>query len=73
MARANWGSANNSTSSGNHGNQKERTAAVPKPKFTRDPNAMDIDQAKKEGRCFGCGEKGHMNRDCPKKESSMSG
>ena len=72
LARADWGNANNSTSSGNHGTQKERTATVPKPKITRDPNAMDIDQAKREGRCFGCGEKGHLNRDCPKKEKRFN-
>jgi len=69
MARADWGSTNNSTGGGNSGQQK---TAPPKPRFTRDPNAMDIDQAKKEGRCFGCGEKGHLNRDCPKKERKFN-
>jgi hypothetical protein len=33
---------------------------------------MDIDQAKREGRYFGCGEKGHLNRDCPKKEKNFN-
>ncbi|KAF9254096.1 hypothetical protein L218DRAFT_887102 [Marasmius fiardii PR-910] len=28
---------------------------------------MDIDQFKHEGRCFDCGEKGHIGRNCPHK------
>lgn len=27
---------------------------------------MQLDQMKKEGRCFFCMEKGHLRRDCPK-------
>jgi len=41
----------------------------------KDPNAMDVDamsverreEMMKKGLCFGCGEAGHLNRDCPKK------
>lgn len=29
---------------------------------------MDIDAMHKKGLCFGCGEKGHLNKDCPKKQ-----
>jgi hypothetical protein len=44
----------------------------------RDPNAMDIDQNRreqlmKEGKCFRCEEKGHRSRDCPKKSSRPTG
>jgi hypothetical protein len=30
----------------------------------RDPDAMDIDLARREGRCFKCGERGHLARNC---------
>ena len=38
----------------------------------KDPNAMDIDsmttkqwaEAMKKGLCFGCGKRGHLNKDC---------
>ena len=56
-------------------------AATNEPKkrwnFTKkDPNAMDIDamtteqraEAMKKGLCFGCGKRGHLNRDCPDKK-----
>lgn len=26
---------------------------------------MDIDRARRQGLCFGCGERGHLKRDCP--------
>ena len=29
---------------------------------------MDVDKAKVEGRCFSCGEAGHISRNCPKKK-----
>jgi hypothetical protein len=46
------------------------------PKKERDPNAMDIDaintdnrsEAMRRGLCFGCGEAGHINANCPKKQ-----
>ena len=42
----------------------------------KDPNAMDIDsmmteqraEAMKKGLCFGCGKRGHLNKDCPEKK-----
>ena len=42
----------------------------------KDPNAMDIDsmtteqraEAMKKGLCFGCGKRGHLNKDCPDKK-----
>jgi hypothetical protein len=46
----------------------------------RDPNAMDIDtltvekraEMMKKGQCFGCGEPGHLNRDCPRKKKAAT-
>jgi len=54
------------------GSTQEKPVTATKPKFSRDPNAMDVDQAKREGHCFGCGEIGHINRNCPKKESKFN-
>jgi hypothetical protein len=34
----------------------------PAPKY----EPMDVDRSQQNLRCFGCGEKGHMRRDCPK-------
>ena len=42
----------------------------------KDLNTMDIDsmttgqqaEAMKKGLCFGCGKRGHLNRDCPEKK-----
>ncbi len=48
---------------------------------SRDPNAMDVDVIKKaimetekekyctEGRCFSCGQQGHISRLCPDRKS----
>ena len=46
----------------------------------RDPNTMDIDaltiekrtEMMKKGQCFGCGESGHLNRDCLKKKRTIT-
>jgi hypothetical protein len=47
----------------------------------RDPNAMDVDalsikqqeEAMRKGACFGCGEVGHISRNCPKKRGYSQG
>jgi len=47
----------------------------------RDPNAMDVDalsikqreEAMRKGACFGCGEVGHISRNCPKKRQGGYG
>jgi hypothetical protein len=47
----------------------------------RDPNAMDVDalsikqreEAMRKGACFGCGEVGHISRNCPKKKGYGQG
>jgi hypothetical protein len=47
----------------------------------RDPNAMDVDalsikqreEAIRKGTCFGCGEIGHISRNCPKKRQGGYG
>ena len=50
---------------------------VPTPKYTSDPNAMDIDRLSteqmsdhmKKGLCFNCHRTGHKSRECPDKNS----
>jgi len=62
------------------GTEVKKTATTIRPPTNprpRDPNAMDINQNRreklmKEGRCFHCEEKGHRSRDCPKKQSQPS-
>ncbi|KIN93293.1 hypothetical protein M404DRAFT_36227 [Pisolithus tinctorius Marx 270] len=46
--------------------RKEKKVFHPRNNFAeeKDPNAMDVDG---EGRCFGCGNKGHLARECPDK------
>jgi hypothetical protein len=47
----------------------------------KDPNAMDVDalsikqreEAMRKGACFGCGEVGHISRNCPKKRGYGQG
>ena len=47
----------------------------------RDPNAMDVDalsikqreEAMRKGACFGCGEVGHILRNCPNKQQGGYG
>ncbi|KIN94297.1 hypothetical protein M404DRAFT_35197, partial [Pisolithus tinctorius Marx 270] len=59
--------------------RKEKKTFHPRNNFAeeKDPNAMDVDGVRlskeerdrhiKEGRCFGCGNKGHLSRECPDK------
>ncbi|KIN97381.1 hypothetical protein M404DRAFT_32361 [Pisolithus tinctorius Marx 270] len=59
--------------------KKEKKMFHPRNSFAeeKDPNAMDVDGVRlskeerdrhiKEGRCFGCGNKGHLSRECPDK------
>ncbi|KIO05562.1 hypothetical protein M404DRAFT_25282 [Pisolithus tinctorius Marx 270] len=59
--------------------KKEKKTFHPRNNFVeeKDPNAMDVDGVRlsreerdrhiKEGRCFGCGNKGHLSRECPDK------
>ncbi|KIO05726.1 hypothetical protein M404DRAFT_25039 [Pisolithus tinctorius Marx 270] len=59
--------------------RKEKKMFHPRNSFAeeKDPNAMDVDGVRlskeerdchiKEGRCFGCGNKGHLSRECPDK------
>ena len=57
---------------------KTETKEEPKKRWNfgkKDPNAMDIDsmtveqwaEAMKKGLCFGCGKRGHLNKDRPDK------
>ncbi|KIO01477.1 hypothetical protein M404DRAFT_28779 [Pisolithus tinctorius Marx 270] len=59
--------------------KKEKKTFHPRNNFAeeKDPNAMDVDGVKlskeerdqhiKEGRCFGCRNKGHLSQECPDK------
>ncbi|KIO00045.1 hypothetical protein M404DRAFT_29872 [Pisolithus tinctorius Marx 270] len=59
--------------------RKEKKTFHPRNSFAeeKDPNAMDVDGVRlskeerdrhiKEGRCFGCGNKGHLSWECPDK------
>ncbi|KIO06287.1 hypothetical protein M404DRAFT_24566 [Pisolithus tinctorius Marx 270] len=59
--------------------RKEKKTFYPRNNLAKekDPNAMDIDGVRlskeerdchiKEGRCFGCGNKGHLSQECPDK------
>jgi len=69
--------SNNSKNSNSKGNPKyEPKKNWNFPRKERDPNAMDVDaltlekrnEMMKKGLCFGCGEQGHLSRDCPKKK-----
>ena len=50
-------------------------------KQIRDPNTIDVDallikqreKAMRKGACFGCGEVGHISRNCPKKQQGGYG
>ncbi|KIN98737.1 hypothetical protein M404DRAFT_31064 [Pisolithus tinctorius Marx 270] len=59
--------------------KKEKRTFHPRNSFSeeKDPNTMDVDGVRlskeerdhhiKEGRCFSCGNKGHLSRECPDK------
>jgi hypothetical protein len=65
--RDNWGQQVTNTG---------RRFYCPNNQQTKDPNAMDVDalsikqqeEAMRKGACFGCGEVGHISRNCPKKQ-----
>ena len=45
----------------------QRQTPTAGPSRPRNPDDMDIDTLRKEGRCFHCKEKGHRASNCPKK------
>jgi hypothetical protein len=61
---------------GQQANNTGRKFYRPNNQQAKDPNAMDVDalsikqreEAMRKGACFGCGEVGHISRNCPKKQ-----
>jgi hypothetical protein len=52
---------------------KKKTTAPPVPR-TRSANDMDVDKNKNENetrKCYSCNRKGHLSRNCPKKEEQQ--
>lgn len=52
------------------GTTSTTTTGSSTPTSYKRPNAQEIKQLVAEGRCFICREKGHITKDCPKKEST---
>jgi hypothetical protein len=52
----NWRSGGSGSGSTEKTQEKKLSPGVP----------MDIDRARREGRCFNCGGRGHLSRDCKK-------
>ena len=75
----NWWNRNN-TQVQQHNSQTIQQYCTPR----TDPDAMDVDAIRKattdtekecychEGRCFGCGNQGHLSRDCPNKKPRIA-